>query len=161
MILCLPSWMSSAAHATCLREESTREGFLWCVIRTCVSSIILYNTWNRSQHESPWHLCPHCHVLQWGCIMAWPSDSQMWQQGWSSIIIPQWIKMSISAHCNIPCSVLWQLSHGLVHLQPFPPSRSSTIPSAPVSSVTPARFLAEALGHASRQHLPPLGDLPS
>lgn len=28
----------------------------------------------------------------------------MWQQGWSSIIIPQWIKMSISAHPRHPQS---------------------------------------------------------
>lgn len=65
--------------------------------------------------------------------------------------------MSISAHSNTPSAGLWRLSNGLVHLQPPP----STIPYAPVSSVTPAGALAEAVGHASRQHLPPLGDLPS
>lgn len=57
------------------------------------------------------------------------SNSQMWQQGWSSIIIPQWIEMSISAHAQHPrcwpVATEWRLS--------TPSTLTSTIPSAHVS----------------------------
>lgn len=62
-----------------------------------------------------------------GCIIARTSDSQTRQQGWSSIIIPQWIKMSISAHSNTPSAGLWRLRGGLVHLRPDPPSNPPSL----------------------------------
>lgn len=43
-----------------------------------------------------------------GVLWHGPVTPPMRQQGWSSIIIPQWIKMSISAHSNIPSAALWR-----------------------------------------------------
>lgn len=71
----------------------------------------------------------------------------MWQQGWSSIIIPQWIKMSVSARTQHPqrwpVATEWQLSAPL------------NLPSATPAWRTPARALAGAVGRAWRQRLPP------
>lgn len=71
----------------------------------------------------------------------------MWQQGWSSIIIPQWIKMSISA-CSQhpqrwPVATEWQLSAPL------------NLPSTTLAWKTPAGAFTGAVGRAWRKRLPP------